>query len=97
MSSPFNCKCPERKKPVLDRDWVIEQDRCNHSAFDGYRWTPSDYSTVRCLSCGRVGRTKAKYVLDLRLALPGEVEAARRRGWASPQAPRDGTRSEAMR
>lgn len=34
----------------------------NRSAFNGYRWTPSDYSEVRCTVCGRSWRTKAKYV-----------------------------------
>jgi len=81
MSSPFDCKCPERKKPVAARNWVIEQFRCNHSAFNGYHWTASDYSTVRCLECGCVGRTKAKFVDDLREAHPGEVEAAAKRGF----------------
>jgi hypothetical protein len=35
---------------------------CNHSAFNGYRRTPSDYSGLVCRSCGRVWRTKADYV-----------------------------------
>lgn len=66
MSQPFSCSCPERKKPVRERLWVVLQRLCNHSAFNGYHYTPSDYSTVECLSCGRVGRTKAAYVDRLR-------------------------------
>ena len=77
MSVSFNCgsptafldrtrECPERKKHVRDRNWVVSQRMCNHSAFNGYHYTPSDYSTVRCKSCGAVGRTKADYVALLR-------------------------------
>lgn len=42
--------------------WVVLQRKCNHSAFNGYHWTPSDYSCLRCTECGRVWRTKAAYV-----------------------------------
>jgi hypothetical protein len=38
---------------------------CNYSAFNGYHFTPSDYSAVQCLTCGASWRTKAKYVSDL--------------------------------
>jgi len=41
---------------------VVAQRRCNHSAFNGNRYTPSAYSEVRCTVCGRVWRTKAAYV-----------------------------------
>lgn len=39
----------------------------NYSAFNGYRFTPSDYSAVRCFvaGCGHVWRTKADYVDSL--------------------------------
>jgi hypothetical protein len=66
MSVAFGCKCPERKKPVRERNWVVTQRYCNHSAFNGYHYTPSDYSTVVCLSCRRSGRTKAAYVYELK-------------------------------
>ncbi len=65
MSVSFGCHCAERKKPVKDRKWFVLQRNCNHSAFSGYRETPSDYSTVWCQGCGTVGRTKARYVEDL--------------------------------
>lgn len=77
MSMSFNCgspasrltsarECLERAKPVQERNWVVSQRYCNHSAFNGYHYTPSDYSTVRCKSCGAVGRTKANYVESLK-------------------------------
>jgi hypothetical protein len=62
MSGGDACDCPERKKPVRERNWVVRDWRCNHSAFSGYKWTPSDYSAVECLKCGKWWRTKAKYV-----------------------------------
>lgn len=69
MAHTFACKCDERKKPAKDRNWTIWQYRCNHSAFNGYHWTPSEYSTVGCNSCGRVGRTKGKFVAELAAAV----------------------------
>lgn len=70
MGNIFNCgHCTgvalcrvvvEGKKPP-----VIVLDRCgNSSAFNGYRWQPSDYSAVLCVWCGRVWRTKAKYIAE---------------------------------
>lgn len=34
----------------------------NYSAFNGYHFTPSDYSELRCKTCGASWRTKARYV-----------------------------------
>ena len=62
MSMSFGCRCAERRKPVVDRAWKVTQRQCNHSAFNGYQYTPSDYSTVMCLVCGAIGRTKARFV-----------------------------------
>ena len=45
--------------------WVVECRNHNHSAFNGYRMTPSAYSQVRCLECRARWRTKAAYVDDL--------------------------------
>jgi hypothetical protein len=47
----------------LDSCKVIVR-RANYSAFNGYRYTPSDYSAVRCFveGCGARWRTKAGYV-----------------------------------
>lgn len=46
-------------------NWVVLQRKCNYSAFNGYHYTPSAYSTVKCNFCGAVWRTKAAYVGDL--------------------------------
>ena len=45
--------------------WVVTARRGNASAFNGYHWTPSDYSALRCTHCGRCWRTKANYVRHL--------------------------------
>lgn len=66
MAASFSCKCPERKKPVSERKWVVLQRLSHHSAFSGYHRTPSDYSTVLCESCRAVGRTKANFVTELK-------------------------------
>src|SRR5262249_22524388 len=44
------------------RLWRVLQREGNASAFNGYRWQPSDWSSVSCLRCGAVWRTKANYV-----------------------------------
>jgi hypothetical protein len=66
MAVPFSCHCPERKKPVEERNWVVIDRNCHYSAFNGYKRTWSERSTVLCKSCGAVGRTKAKYVVRLK-------------------------------
>jgi hypothetical protein len=53
-----HCRC-DRKY------WAVIHRRCNYSAFNGYYWTPSDYSALRCGNCGHVWRTKANYVDSL--------------------------------
>ncbi len=60
------CNCGERSKPTTERAWVVIQRMCNYSAFNGYHYTPSDYSSLNCHSCGAVWRTKAKYVDDIK-------------------------------
>ncbi len=72
MAVSFGCKCEERKKPEDERNWVVYQRNCQHSAFNGYRWEYSDYSEVRCLTCRAIGRTKARYVDYLRDAKQNE-------------------------
>lgn len=66
MSGGLACSCAERDKPVAAREWRVYQRRCNHSAFNGYHRTPSDYSTVGCETCGRFWRTRSGYVAELR-------------------------------
>lgn len=67
MAVSFSCKCGERKKPIKERNWEVTKYRCNYSAFSGYHYTPSEYSTVVCHApgCSACGRTKAKFVDEL--------------------------------
>lgn len=58
MSGGQSCKCAKKHLRVFQR-------YCNHSAFSGYQRTPSAYSSIRCLRCGAIWRTNAKYVPDL--------------------------------
>lgn len=66
MSGGTSCGCAEREKPVALRDWRVTARRSNQSAFNGYHWTPSDWSAVRCRQCRAMWRTRAKYVEGLR-------------------------------
>lgn len=65
MSQGISCKCPEGKKPVHERRWVVLQRNGRCSAFDGYQHMYSDYSAIQCHLCGTVWRTKASFVLHL--------------------------------
>lgn len=54
----------------------VIQRSCNRSAFNGYRWTPSAYSTVECFApthCVFIIRTKASYVAGLPDATDSEL------------------------
>lgn len=73
MSGGPSCCCEERAKPLADRQWRVIDRNCNYSKFNGSRYTPSDYSAIKCLQCGRWWRTKAKYVDSLRDGTRGEV------------------------
>lgn len=66
MSTGFNCKCAERKKPIKERNWEVIKRKYHNSAFSGYYPTRSTYSTLRCRSCEAVGRTNAQYVDDVK-------------------------------
>lgn len=66
MSGGFACKCDESKKPLGERRWFVSDRNCNHSAFNGYRRTWSDYSSIKCGTCRACWRTKAAYVCLLR-------------------------------
>ena len=72
MSVSFQCHCRERKKKPGERNWRVVARKGNRSAFNGYRWQPSDYSEVVCLSCGVMGRTKAQYVDEIEDVAEGE-------------------------
>lgn len=58
MRHYLGCQC----EPKDRSRWVVVDRHCNYSAFNGYRWTPSDYSKVVCMRCGVPWRTKAAYV-----------------------------------
>jgi len=57
------------------QSWRVMQRQCNHSAFNGYRLTYSEYSTLICMAPGCTGcwRTRAAYVG----AIPDYKEAER--------------------
>jgi hypothetical protein len=57
----YQCSCPV---PIKERqkNWEVVHYRCNYSAFNGYKWTRSNYSCVTCTKCGKIWRTKAAYV-----------------------------------
>jgi hypothetical protein len=63
-------KSKDDKKYWQQKYWRVTDFRCNHSAFNGYHWTASDYSAVTCLCCGRFWRTKADYA-DVVLIIKG--------------------------
>ena len=71
MSGGTFCRC---EKPDR-RNWRVTQRNCNHSAFSGYHFTPSDYSAISCLLCHSSWRTKAGYVDSI----PDISEGERRR------------------
>lgn len=77
MKSLFCCQC---ETPVAEKRsrWRVIDRRCNYSAFNGYRWTPSDYSCLVCLECGHVWRTKAAYVYSLNDVTKDELAYSRR-------------------
>jgi len=69
MSAGIKCKCqgtPEQKM----ENWAILTYRGNFSAFNGYKFAPSDYSCIQCKKCSSVWRTKASYVEQLRITKP---------------------------
>lgn len=62
------CHCDEsRKRVVSNRNWGVSDYKSNHSAFNGYRSTSSNYSQVHCLSCRATWRSKGRYVDSLPL------------------------------
>lgn len=72
----YACECEERDKPVKERAWRVIDRRCNHSAFNGYQETYSDYSSVYCPRCQKVWRTKAEFVFYLRNGTFRSADAA---------------------
>lgn len=66
MSGGTACHCEEARKPLAERAWRVRAYKCNHSAFNGSRYTPSAYSAIVCLTCRAYWRTKADYAGQLR-------------------------------
>lgn len=64
MPSGYSCQC---SKPEKGKYWFILDYKCNYSAFNGYHYTPSDYSAMACAKCGSLWRTKANYVKNYKL------------------------------
>jgi hypothetical protein len=66
-----------QKLACTDKDhkpsWTVIVRNGNYSAFNGYRFTPSAYSLVKCRSCGAHWRTRAAYVAGLPGAPAGEI------------------------
>lgn len=75
MSGGLVCRCPERQKPITERAWEVTVYKGNYSAFNGYRFTFSEYSEVVCNICLRRWRTKARYVYDLSVRQQEESHA----------------------
>lgn len=65
MSGGTFCTCGRKKGDYSDL--VVIMRNCNYSAFNGYHYTPSDYSLVECKrkGCSGMWRTKARYVSEL--------------------------------
>ena len=76
MSAGSSCTCGRKRGDHTDLVVIALKGNC--SAFNGYHWTRSDWSAVRCLRAGCSGnwRTKADYVYDLPNCTgnPGKVE-----------------------
>lgn len=68
MSKGIVCKCPG---PIADRlkNFEILTYKGNYSAFNGYKFEPSIYSSLRCKVCQSVWRSKATYVNKLKFSL----------------------------
>ena len=58
MTSRSSLRCPKCRRA----DTRVTVRMANYSKFNGSRYTPSDYSALRCLDCGHPWRSKAKAV-----------------------------------
>lgn len=71
MSGGMACQHPRKHRGR----WRVVVREANYSAFNGYRYTPSAYSSIRCLECPRRWRTRAAYVAQLPDLGPDEPDA----------------------
>lgn len=60
-SKGIACKCNLKKVEKM-KNWVVVTYRGNKSAFNGYKFTPSEFSEIKCNKCGNTWRTKMNYV-----------------------------------
>ena len=58
--------------PALIGKWRVIDRHCNYSRFGGGRYQPSQYSALKCLTCGARWRTNADYVALVKDATPKE-------------------------
>ena len=65
MSGGKLCICGFKTLEEKKLNWQVLQYQCNYSAFNGYRLTPSNYSTLHCNVCKMTWRTKANYVNEI--------------------------------
>lgn len=65
MSAHNPCTCGRKRGDRTDLVVLMRNHNC--SAFNGYHWTPSDYSLGQCTRphCTGMWRTKAAYVNTL--------------------------------
>jgi hypothetical protein len=65
MSAHIKCTCGRKRGDHTDL--VVKMRRYNCSAFNGYHYTPSQYSMISCTrpSCYGTWRSKEKYVDSL--------------------------------
>jgi len=54
MAKSFGCHCGEGYRPVKARAWVAITRRIHNE--------PPRSATVKCLECGKLGRSNAAYV-----------------------------------
>ena len=94
MSGGKACTCPQRLAAIFRLNhWFVLARNCNHSAFNGYHWTPSDYSLIGCIKCRNEWRTRSGYVYNLEGATFEQFDAKKKaldgKIWADDP-PRDG-------
>lgn len=64
MSQGSPCRCSGTQQEKM-KNWYVVVFHGNYSAFNGSRFTPSDYSAITCKVCQGCWRTKAGYVYQL--------------------------------
>jgi hypothetical protein len=60
------CRCPESRRPLLDRRWAVVRRNEVASAFEGYRPRFSRFSDLFCFACQSSWRSAGAYVAGVR-------------------------------